>query len=529
MKKTLFILFILACISLFFNLYKMGSSPPSFNTDEAADGYNAYSILKTGKDEYGNLLPLRLKSFGDYKMPLYSYLSIPFIAIGGLNETSTRALNSLISFLFPFVIFAFTFELFGKKIYGYLAAFLFSLSPGIQLIGRQAHEAYLTTFLIILSLWLFLKIIHKSQNFYKLLFSVSLILLSFGYHFSRLWLGVILLLVIYFTIKRKLTVKFFVFFLLFFVILNLPDLMIKPERVKNLLFFNNQGLGLQTAELRSEGGSRFFYNKLTVGLKNFLFNHFTYYSPQFLVINGDDNRRFSYQGISPITLVEYIFIFVGIYYLFKDKQKYRGLLTVFLILAPLPGSLSWAGLSITRILPLIVFINIVVGYGLINFIEKIPKKIFLLIGFICLATYLIFAYYSWDFYFNHYSKRAFVIRAWQSGNREMAQYVKNNYENFDRFYISRKNGQPYIFILFYLQYPPEKYQKQAALSSPDEFGFGQVEQFDKFDFRFQLDPKKQRTAFIGYPEDFNQAKNLTDSRLKKIKVGTEEIFWVYEQ
>ena len=46
--------------------------------------------MLTGKDEYGNFLPLNLKSFGDYKPALYAYLEIPFIAILGLNELSVR-------------------------------------------------------------------------------------------------------------------------------------------------------------------------------------------------------------------------------------------------------------------------------------------------------------------------------------------------------------------------------------------------------------------------------------------------------
>src|SRR3989338_7723667 len=113
-KKTFFILILVSCIALFLNLYKKDSVPPSFNADEAAVGYNAYSIAQTGKDEYGSALPLRLKSFGDYKMPLYSYLSIPFVSPLGLNETSTRALSDLVALLFPLVVFFLARKLFDN-------------------------------------------------------------------------------------------------------------------------------------------------------------------------------------------------------------------------------------------------------------------------------------------------------------------------------------------------------------------------------------------------------------------------------
>ena len=73
--------------------------------DEASLGYNAYSILKTGRDEYGTFLPIIFKSFGDYKPGLYVYLCLPFVYILGLNELSVRLPSIIFSlpnlFSFP--------------------------------------------------------------------------------------------------------------------------------------------------------------------------------------------------------------------------------------------------------------------------------------------------------------------------------------------------------------------------------------------------------------------------------------------
>lgn len=523
-KKTFLILLFISLLSLFINLYKKDNVPPCLNTDEAAFGYNAYSLLKTGRDEYGAFLPLRLKSFGDYKMPLYSYLSVPFIAVFGLNEFGVRALNTFVSFLFPAIVFLLAAEIFKKKNIGLLSAFLFSLTPAIQIFSRQAHEAYITVFLIALSLWLLLKSLNfnKSFNLYQFLFLTSLIPLSFGYQFSRLWLGFFFLIIVSLTIRKKESLKFLLVYLLMFFLLSIPDFLINPARVKNLLYFSNIGLGLQTAELRSEGGTRLLYNKATVGLKNMLFNHLEYYSPQFLVGKGDENRRFNYPGISPITAAEYIFFFIGLYFLFKNKEKWRYLLIFLILASPLSASLSWAGAAMNRALPLAIFINLICAYGFYYFINALPKykKIAVLLLFI---LYLSFVFYSWDFYFNHYPKRAAVIRAWQCGNKEMALFVKENYGKYDKFYITKKNGQPYIFLLFYLKYNPILYQKQANLSAPDEFGFGQVEKFDKFDFNFQYDPFKKNAVSIGYPDDFGNEKPVG---AQEINIGTEKVFWI---
>ena len=85
--------------------------------DEASIGYNAYSILKTGADEYGNKFPLSIRSFDDYKPPFYIYLDVPSIAIFGLNETGVRFPAPLFGFLSVAVIYFLAKEIFimGKK------------------------------------------------------------------------------------------------------------------------------------------------------------------------------------------------------------------------------------------------------------------------------------------------------------------------------------------------------------------------------------------------------------------------------
>lgn len=523
-KKIFLILVGISLISLFINIYKQNLN--CLTTDEAAFGYNAYSILKTGKDEYGSLLPLRFKSFGDYKMPLYTYLSIPFIALGGLNETTTRSLNTVIAILFPFIIYLLSYQFFKNKHISLLASFLLALSPGLQTIGRQAHESYVTTFFLTTTMLLFLKFKEKNSFKFFCFFSLSLFIFSLGYQFSRLWIVFFAIGFILFVIKKFISKKFILPFMIVLIILFVPDIIVRPARVGNLLFFNNIGLGLQTAELRSEGGERVLYNKATVGIKNLIFNHISYLSPQFLVIKGDENYRFGYGGISLITLIEYLFIFVGLFYLFKEKQKFRYVLLILLLFAPLAGSLAWAGFSISRALPLIVITSMISAYGFFGLVNEIKNsKAFLFIMLSCLFGYGILLFYSWDFYFNHYPKRALTIRAFQCGNKEMAEFINKNYSSTDKFYITQKNGQPYIFLLFYLKYPPEKYQKIAKLSAPDRFGFGQVEGFDKFIFSISSNTQTKKAVLIGYPDDFSLEEN---SSLKRIKVGTETIFLIKE-
>ncbi|MDO8610032.1 MAG: hypothetical protein Q7R95_05760, partial [bacterium] len=70
--------------------------------------------------------------------------------------------------------------------------------------------------------------------------------------------------------------------------------------------------------------------------------------------------------------------------------------------------------------------------------------------------------------------------------------------------------------------------KQAKISAPDKFGFGQIDMFDKYRFKFQYDASAKKTVYVGYPDQFNGIK-LDSGKIKKIKIQSEEIFWIYEQ
>ncbi|MBI5127447.1 phospholipid carrier-dependent glycosyltransferase [Candidatus Roizmanbacteria bacterium] len=522
MKKywSIILISLISLLSVGLFLYKLTSSPPCLNADEAANGYDAYSILKTGKDQYGNSLPLRLKSFGDYKLPLLTYLSIPFIGLFGLNEFGVRMVNFPFVLFFPFVVYLLTIELFNKKSTGVLAAFLLAFTPGLQLLSRQAHEGYLTAFFLTLSFYLFLKFFKKQNVLNFSFFILSFLLTLFGYHSSRLWAGFFLLVSIFYVFKKKIKWFFPVLLVIVISIFGATDLTNNPTRIQNLLFFKNLGFSLKINELRAEGGSRLIYNKLTMGIKDVTSEYSRYFSPQFLAISGDENYRFGFPGISPMTPVEYVFIFIGFYFLFRNKEKWRYLITFMFLFSPASAALSWAGLSVTRSIFIFIPALIISAYGMISLLNRKNLLLILLI----IIGYLLFNFYSWDFYLNHYPKRATVIRSWQCGYKKLTSYVSAKYKNFDRFYVTKKNGQPYIFFLFYLNYPPTLYQQSAQLTAPDVYGFGQVESFDKFVFDL---PEKtvKNSVLIGFPDDFT---DLEKPHLKEIKVDQEEIFLIKE-
>ena len=151
MKK--WILPLILALSFLLRVVALDKYPVGFTPDEASFGYDAYSILKTGKDQWGNAFPLVLKSFGDYKAPIYAYLTIPSVFIFGLTKFAVRLPNALIGTLAVYVLYLLSNKLFSDKKYGILIAFLLTISPWHIMMSRGAFEANLIILFIHDCLW----------------------------------------------------------------------------------------------------------------------------------------------------------------------------------------------------------------------------------------------------------------------------------------------------------------------------------------------------------------------------------------
>src|SRR5579883_2945269 len=160
-KFWLVLIFILAAMVRFIHV---GDIPVSLYWDETAIGYNAYSILHTGKDEYGTLLPLLFRSFNDYKLGAYIYLTVIPVALFGLTEFSVRFWSAFIGSLSVVLMYFFTCNILAftrisekqHKVIGLLAAALLAISPWAINFSRVGFEANVAVFVTVGSITVFL-------------------------------------------------------------------------------------------------------------------------------------------------------------------------------------------------------------------------------------------------------------------------------------------------------------------------------------------------------------------------------------
>src|SRR3989338_194384 len=128
------------------NLFWLNRVPPGLNWDEAAIGWNAKTIWHLRLDEFGTRLPISFKSFGDFKAPLYIYLTAPVVGLFGASELTVR----LVSIVAGIASVAIMYFLSGPT-----AALLLAISPWHILLSRPALEANLALMLVLAGIWFF--------------------------------------------------------------------------------------------------------------------------------------------------------------------------------------------------------------------------------------------------------------------------------------------------------------------------------------------------------------------------------------
>jgi asparagine N-glycosylation enzyme membrane subunit Stt3 len=219
-ENWLLVLIILAGIAV--RAYEFGDVPPGIDQDEVSAGYDAYSIYEYGIDRNGYHYPLIFKGFGAGQNSLHQYLSIPFIAVFGLNKYSIRAVDLLFGIIALIVFYLLVKEIFNRKT-ALFAAFLLAVCPWHTLLSRWGLEENLfPVFFLIANLFLVYSL--RKQAYLPvsfLFFALSLYSHNSAYFIVPVF---VLLSSIYLVAHKKVKLKVFFLSAAVFCIVALPVL-----------------------------------------------------------------------------------------------------------------------------------------------------------------------------------------------------------------------------------------------------------------------------------------------------------------
>src|SRR5258708_5238371 len=331
----------------------LSQMPPSLNWDEISHGYNAYSILKTGHDEWGQFLPLaNFRAYGDYPLPLNLYLTIPFIATLGLSDFSIRLPHAILGTLTIIAVYFLTDGLTKNRKISLLASFLAAIDPWLLFPSRAVFQSNLSVFFLTAAMAAFF-----NREKRKWLTSVSFLFLGltlFSYHSTRIFTPLLFPVLIFIYRKelwerlkkhKDIFIVSTAIVILFFG--SLPVILLNPaSRVRsNVVFIVDQGAINQIEQSRAASNSPFkkiLYNKVTYFVEKFIGNYFVYFSPNFLFLNGGTQYQFSVPNEGLLYMVSLPFFYLGIILLIwkSIKNKDYRLVLFWLILAPIPAAIT---------------------------------------------------------------------------------------------------------------------------------------------------------------------------------------------
>ena len=526
MKKQTFLFLIIIIVAALLRFWQLGKVPVSLNWDEVALGYNAYSVMQTGKDEFGQSFPILLRSYDDYKPAFYMYLIMPLISLFGLSEVAVRLPSAMAGVVGVVLTYFLTKELMKdqrerkdkKKITNYLpllTSFLLAISPWHIQFSRAAFEANVSLMFTLAGILLLLKSIRNS--FYlipaAILFSLTYYTYQSAKVFTTLLVG--LLIVLYWKDRIKIDririVSGLLFILLsvpfFWVTLTNPDALLRAKGVsvfteENPRYAKSIVRIAESYEQKDVFGIVLNNRRIVHGI-NVVNGYLSHFNPEWLFLPGTQ-YRFQAPGTGLLYLFEMPFMLVGIYSFVFGPFSRKTKLLVFGIIAltPIAASITRDVPHPIRVLTFLPMFQLLTALGLITIILWLGKRhmifrwggymIIVLLAFLNVAQYL-------DNYFIQYNRIGSTV--WQYGYKEATAKVKELENKYDKIVFSNIEPleQSYMFYLFYSQYDPNTYLEQGGTVSG---GFAEPHAFGKYEFRpITPEDNKQNILLIGRPAD----------------------------
>lgn len=525
MKHKLVIIGILV-LAAALRFFQLGKTPPGLYWDEVSLGYNAYSILKTGKDEHGEFLPItRFKAFGDYKPPGYIYAIVPSIAVFGLNEFSVRFPAALAGVIMVWLTYLLVEELFPKKSsLAYLAALLLAISPWHLQLSRVAFEAMLAALFNLTAIYFFIKAAPKS-SWWLALSAVFFILTLYTFNSNRLLTPILIAALTLIYIKSLWAKKSAVIVAAIIgLILSLPlwFYLRSPEsklRWQEVNIFSNLDVILTSNQrIATDGNTRLakiLHHRYLGHAANFLHHYFDHFNGKYLFISGDGNPRFSTQATGQLYLIEAPFLLAGLYFLITHRSKTSLVILTWYLLAHVPAATARETPHALRTLSALPAPQIIIAIGLLQSVKLIQKFVFKKLfatGYLLLAIVALghFQY----IYYRHFSSQ--FAGEWLTMYPPLFRYLKTVETDYKKIYVTPEFNRPYIYYLFYNQYDPDQFQKQANTTrTGDAFGFYQVHSLGKYFFsQPDLTLPEPSTLYVvkpmNIPSGFSHLQTITD-------------------
>jgi 4-amino-4-deoxy-L-arabinose transferase-like glycosyltransferase len=466
-KTSRVLLLLILFFGLLIRVWGLDRIPIELFGDELDAGYQAYSLLKTGKDYLGNPFPLYLKSFSEYRAPLFIYSEVPTIAIWGLNESGVRMAPALWGVLSLWLLYLLLTKIYNRNI-ALLSTFLLAVTPWHLQYSRAAFEVTMLLAVVLAGVIFWLKS-RKDSRFLP----AALALLGatpLVYSSATGFIPFLIPLLWYFfrpavsrrslAVSAAMVIVFGLVYLQNFLgpqagaRLTAVGLLSDSKIADEITFKRGYDAGIPFAG--------FFHNRYVIFARETVKNYFTAFSPQFLALDGDPNPAHSAigGGFGELWHVAYLLAIIGVGTWVVRRQRGDLFLVGWLAIAPISSAVTiGGGLHATRLflmLPPLVAASATGVVTLIKFVRSGFTRS-LTVGIVGSALVLEMVFFA-HHYLIHYRIESW--RAWQYGYKAAMQSLP---DKAPLTFISYRGEPTLIRYLFYQKVEPTWFQRNFVI------------------------------------------------------------------
>jgi len=491
MTKKAFLFILIVALAAFLRFYMLGSIPAGIHADEESHGYNAFSIIQTGKDRYGQSFPILFRSFGSYQPPVLTYLTIIPVYFLGNTVFAARFWDGLFGvILVGATYFVSTILIKEKRLkasYALISSLVIALSPWAIFYSRLTAEGTLGVGIFAISILCLLLSINKVKYFPLATFFLALS--THAYYSERVIAVVFLpLFLLLYRKNFKKNVRVVIAGLLVFVVIMLPHLAI----------LTTGALTKRLDQVGSLGTFNFF---------DFIKRYLMYYSPRNLFFDtGKGLGR-----ISPEMGVYYT-VFLPLFFVglvnFKKliDRSYHRFFVLLILITPVSAALTSDGFYPLRALDLIWLYGFVISVGLLVFLMKLTKYwIKVALVFVLSASCIFSFYVSYFVLFKYELSRSY-------GNEYMLLLKKlDEYKGRSILIDSTRDPGVGLRYAYLTKYDPVDLQKQLSSQMTPSYYSGEVKRNEVYSLGNILvrpfswnDACLRDTIIIGDPATFSQ-------------------------
>lgn len=534
-KLPYIVLGFILLLSAGIRLYRLSENPPGIIPDEASFGYQAKSILETGKTFLGTSPALAFPQYGNgLYPPLYTYTLIPVIKLFGLSLFTERLPSAIFGILLCWLLYSLAKKLLSSESAALFAAFLLAVNPWAIFYSRQGRFEMIGLFLVLSGMVVYLDAVKKKH---PIAIGLSATLLGLSMHANdaaKLVIPLLVPVLVFYTwnaIRRwkQGLVVFLAVFAFFFLLV--CRVLFLDGQINNYTRSRLSGEVSKTVDYeRTKTNAPLFlssivHNKATVRIHEYLSNYTSIFSLHWFFVNGNGDMRESVGRHGQYLLFELPLFFIGLVAAARKKRAF-GLLLFWMLIAPLPGAITTGPFAPYRsifLLPVpLLFSSLGFSEVLVS-IRKLPVFAQILaMGFMAVviavfsASFLVTYFFDFPVYSSDYRYKQ---------RTDMLVYARQHENEYAAIYVLGNFSLEYAFLS---DFDPRTYQKayQDSITRPDHAMI-----LGKYIFR-PIPPLELKTLLssISSPTLFLADGGVLPKNVVRMKqfVGAEPLEIIYE-